>query len=290
MISLKSIFKNIFKEKSIFYFLVGSIIFLFKHISNWELSVVFLFALIVINLLKKLLRLSIVSRSVLKNFNWIFVPLFFYSFFFTPRIIGLLMIAHFFSDPLARIIRIKLRPFHTRYFPKNINGTLFFAVSYFILSLLYTYCLDGFILKKYVLIFLVNSLFLGFLENSFKIKNYPDNFNLNLFGSLLVYISLTTDLTLRTSALGFNLIFGLFWCLIPMIPLILLDIINLKRSYKYYLFFVLLYASLHYQLSLFNILILTGMGLVKKLNQFYSPAFRYHRSFIEINEAKEYFL
>jgi len=285
---MKLIFKNIFKSNNTIYFLTGCVALLFKYVSKWELSALILFILIVINLLKKLLKLSAHSQFLLKHLNWIFIPLFIYSFFFEPKVIGLLMIAHFFSDTIARIIRIKVRGFHTKYFLKSINGSLFFALSFYILSLLYVFFFDGFILKRYVLVFFINSLVLSFLENSFKIRNYPDNFNINVFGSLFIFLSLYIDFRLRISSI--NMIFGLLWCLLPIIFLILFDIINLKVSYKYYLFFILLYTGFGYKLFLFNIFILAGMGLVKKMNQFYSPAFRYYRSFIEINEIREYFL
>ncbi len=290
MKNFKIILNNTIKTKNIIFFLLGGIAFSFKYISKWELYIFFLFILIIINLLKKILKLSVSSQSLLKHLNWILIPLFIYSFIFEIKIIGLLMIAHFFSDPIAQIIRNNIKPFRYKFLPKDINGSLFFILSYYVLSLLYIYLLDGFILKKYIYIFLINSVYLGLIENSFKIKNHPDNFNINIFGPIFIYIFLAVNFRLKISNLGFNLIFGLTWCLIPIIILIFFDIINLKKSYIYYLFFLLLYTGFGYHLFLFNIFILAGIGVVKKINQSLAPALNSKSTFIEINEIKEYFL
>ena len=288
MKNLQIIFKNTFKIENIVYFLIGCTAFSLKYISKWELCIGFFFILAVINSLKKILKISISFQSQLKHLNWILIPLFIFSFFFKPRIIGLLMIAHFFSDSVAKIIRNSVKPFYHKYFPKNINGSLFFILSYYILSLFYVYFFDGSILKKYILIFLINSIYLAILENSFKIKNYPDNFNINMFGPIFLFLALTIDFKFRISSI--NLVFGLFWCIIPIIPLIILDIINLKKAYVYYMFFLVLYAGFGYQLFLFNMLILMGIGLIKKTSQSFNSISHYKSSFLEIAEIKEYFL
>lgn len=282
------IFKNIYKSNYTIYFLLGSTAFLFKFISKSKLFILLLVIIISYNLLKKYIRFSVSFQSLLSHLKWIIIPIFIYSFFFEPKFIGLLMIAHFFSDTIARIIRTYVKPFYHKYLPKDMNGTLFFILSYFILSLLYIYIFDGFILRRYIPIFFINAVVLGLFENSFKIFNYPDNFNINVFGSLFILLSLFINFKLQINSQNF--IFGLLIiCPLFLLLLISFDIIKLKSIYKYYPLFVLLYGSFGVHLFLFHIFIFAGMGVIKKINQRYNPAINYSHTFIDILETKEYF-
>ncbi len=294
---LKLLFTKMFKLNNLIYFLLGCSVILFKYITEEELRISLFAVIIVINSLLMFAKPSYSIRARLKHLNWIFIPLFLYAFFFEPKIIGLLMIAHLFSDTIARIVRSSFKPLNKKYFPKDIIGSLFFVLSFFILSLLYIYYFHGFIdknyiadfLKKYTAVFLITSLALGILENSFAILKYPDNLNINIFGILVIPIAMVIKLTPTPG----DPIFGLLMCIIPTFLLVLFDIINLKKAFKYYLVFILLYTgfgSQGYHCLLFNIFILTGMGIIKKIHQYYSPAFSYHESFMKFKEIKEYFI
>ncbi len=286
MKTLKIVLNNTLKLNNMIYFLLGFSAFLIKNVTKLELAIAFFVGLILINLLRRFLKLSFSLQSLLKHLNWILIPLLIYSFFLDAKVIGLLMIAHFFSDTIARIARTSFSPLYKKYLPKDINGTLFFVLSYFILSLAYIYFFHGFIYKKYIPIFFINSLVLGLLENGFKIKKYPDNFNINIFGAVFIYLSMI----IKLSPTIYNPLFGLLICIFPILLLIFFDIINLKTAYKYYLVFILLYTGFTNLPFLFNVFILAGMGVVKKIYQFYTPAFRYDHSYVEISEIKEYFI
>ncbi|MBU1075813.1 MAG: hypothetical protein KKH98_00880 [Spirochaetes bacterium] len=171
---------------------------------------------------------------------------------------------------------------------KDLNGSFVFIAINFILSLAFIYYFDGFIIKKYIIVVFINSIFLAFMENGFRINHLPDNFNINIFGVLFVLISLLIDFKLRISTI--NLVFGLLICFIFTIVIVLLDIIKLKNFYKYYLVFLLIYASLGYHLFLFNLIILTGMGAVKKINIYFNRHIHYFSSFVELDEIRDYFL
>lgn len=290
---LKLLFKNIFKLKLIIYLLLGCTTLLFKNISRFEVSLLLIVLLIAVHLAKKIFKPSIIKQIDVTQLNWILIPLIVYSFFLPLKIIGLLMIAHFFSDRFANLVRTSAGPFDFKYSSedflfKDLSGTFIFILSNFILSLLYIYFFDGFILKKYILIFFINSIFLGLMENSFKINNFPDNFNINIFGSLFMVLSFLVDFRLRISSL--NIVFGFVICFVFIVLFILFDIIKLKKSHQYYFIFVLLYTSLGYHLFLFNIIILTGMGIIKKLNLYFNRHIHYLQTFIKINEIKNYFL
>jgi len=290
MNALKILFKNTFKMSNIVYFIVGASVISFKYISKWQIGFGFLLLIFIINILKIILKPKLAMQIFLAHLNWIFLPLSIYVWIFEYKIIGFLMITHLFSDNFAKIIRQSIKPLNNRYFPKNLNGTIIFILSYYILCLAYSFFLHNGLLKKYIFIFLINSIYFSLLENGVKIKDFPDNFNINIFGAIFLFLSLTVDIKLRmiSSNLIQNVIFGLIWCIIPIFILIILDIINLKKGYLYYVLFLLLYVGLGYRLFLFNILILLIIGLIKKIEQ--SHAVSAYSSFLNINELKKYYL
>ncbi len=294
MKTLKSLFKNIYNFKTIFYLLLGSTPFLYKNIEKWKLSLLLLGIIILINIINIITKKRFYRKIDGKQIYWILCPILVYSVLVPPKVIGFLMIANLISDRIASVVRSSFKPFYTKFFSsnmlsKNINGTFVFILINFIISILYIYYMDGFIIKKYIFIIFINSIVLGLTENSFKIKNLPDNFNINIFGSLFVFLSLLIDFKLRISSI--NVVFGLLICLLFTVVLVLFDIIKLKSLYKYYFISLVIYSSLGYHLFLFNIIILTGIGLIKKIYLYYNrTSIHYLNTFVEIDEIKDYFL
>jgi hypothetical protein len=268
-------------------FLLGSSVLAFKYISGLQIQLYLIVILGIILTLLKVFQLSRLKIRYLKNLLWIFIPLFVYSFFLDIKVVAILMIANLISDPLASIIRTKVKPFRYKIFPKDLTGSLVFILSFYLLSLGLLFFLEGALLKKYIIIFLINAFVVGYLENSFHVRKYPDNFNINIFGSIFLSLSLLIDFSFRFRSM--DLIFGLIICPIILFLLIVFDIIKLKGAFKYFLFFELFYTGFGYKLFVFNIIILTGMGVIKKITQYYTPKLQYNQIFIDIDDTREYF-
>lgn len=288
MKGLTLLFKNTFKIQHIIYFLIGCTTVLTKTMLKWQLSLILFGILAVLILLDKYTRIGFIKKLDLQQIKWILGPLVIYSLILPQKVVGLLMIAHFYSDRIAYITRNTCSPYYNKLFPKNLVGTLFFILSNFILSLAFTYYFNGFLLKKYIMVFFINSIFLGLMENSHRINKLPDNFNINIFGSVFITLSLLIDFKLRISSI--NIVFGFLMCFIFCILLILFDIIKLKSIYKYYLAFLIYYASYGSDLFLFHIIILVSIGIIKKIYLYYNKQMHYFSTFIEIDEIKDSFL
>ncbi|MDD5066051.1 MAG: hypothetical protein PHF84_03285 [bacterium] len=274
-----SIFKKPGVLNNIIYLAYGLIVFLFRYMNKTEVIFLLLIIIIANNFIikKKIVFLS-GFRAELRNLNWVFIPVFFYALIMPDRIIGLLLISNIFSDRIARLVRAHLPPLFFRYLRKGVKGTIAFILSNFIISLMFFYFLSGYLIIRDVVILFIISVAFGFLEN-IRIMDLPDNFNLNIFGSVLIILCTYIDFHFRFSTLNF--VFGSFICVFITLIFILLDFVNLRSSYIYYLYFVLFYTSMGYFLFIFNALILLCMGVLQKMKVRYS--------FIDLYPLKNYF-
>lgn len=263
-----SLFREPERARHLLYAAGGLPLLLFKNISRIEIFLLFSLLLILNVYLvrtgvffKKKARIPAALLDELKNLQWTFFPLVLYSLFLPERITGLLLIAGILSDRTARLVRARTAVLSVRYFVKNFKGTIAFFLSNLVLSLLFFYYLAGYIIIRDAFLILLVSVFLSLLE-SVRICRLPDNFNIAVFGPVLILLLTHVDFRFRFSML--NLVFGAFLCLFIILIFILFDLFELKSSWKNYIYFVLFYTGMGYFLFIFHVLILFLMGLAAR--------------------------
>jgi len=276
----KKIFNEIVKNKNLFLFAFSLIPFIFKY---FPFRIAILIVLILNEILYRLKNVKIKFESEQKIIRITFLSSLFFSFIFDKGIIGINLILNILVDRLTGILRNYFKLERSFKNGKNYSGIFFFSFLGFVLSILYLYYLQGYVLKSQIISIFLTIIIISFLE-SLNPLNFIDNLSIAIFTPFLFFILQGFDFRLHIS--GFNFVFSFFICAIFLIALLLLDIIKFEDTTLTGIILLILYNGLGYFLFLFHFLIFISWGILFKLEK--QNLINNH--FFNILELKPYFI
>ena len=265
--------KSIFKIKTLYFLFLGLIPIIFKFIHNNLYISLIIFLLLLLNELLYRLRIF-TSKPELKNIRIKLIIRLIYSLFLPIKITGLIILFTFFIEKITEILSqnflFRKKILHYEF---DMSKIFFFFLSAFILSSLFFYFYSGYITKKEIAFLFLSSITLSVLHTL--------DLSVLFYGTPAIILINFIDFHIRISAI--NILFGTIISGVAWAILILLDIIKLEKSIKYYLLLFFFYVGLGYMLFIFNFVFFVFYGIIFKIKK---GADR----FIFISDIKSFFL